>query len=307
MSRLNSLIRVYKCISLSFLGKLSLKIRSNLFKLITTYFRGCKIKVVFNSGKRLGSFLRFKDVLPLNVRSLLIYKFICSSCNSLPVIVRTDLSFDEYIVVQLKFGRKKYFFTVLYRTPSFNHNSLEFQDFLSNFEHLYSKIRTEIPFAIFFTGDFNAHSQLWWLDGDTTPEGTKIDELFTKLGLSQLISEPTNFELHKNPSCIDLVVTDQPNIILDSGTRVSLDTYCHHQIVHCKVNFRIPLLYHLREKYGILIEQIQMLLNFLDIVWNFVPNETKRFVPRNPLWITKQLKTMLNRKNRLFNNYKRRG
>ena len=33
---------------------------------------------------------------------------------------------------------------------------------------------------------------------------------------------------------------------------------------------------------------------------NFIPNETKRFVPRGPPWITK---TMLNMKNRL--NYKR--
>ena len=29
--------------------------------------------------------------------------------NSLPVIVRDDLSFEESIVVELKFGRKKYF------------------------------------------------------------------------------------------------------------------------------------------------------------------------------------------------------
>ena len=38
---------------------------------------------------------------------------------------------------------------------------------------------------------------------------------------------------------------------------------------------------------------------------NFVPKETKRFVPCDPLWITKPLKTMLNRKNRLFKNYKK--
>ena len=44
--------------------------------------------------------------------------------------------------------------------------------------------------------------------------GTDIDEL----GFSQVISGPTNFEPHKNPSCIDLLVTDQPNIILDGGT-----------------------------------------------------------------------------------------
>ena len=56
--------------------------------------------------------------------------------NSLPVIVRDDLSFDESIVVELKLGRKKFFFTVLYRTPAFYHNSPEFRDFLSNFENL---------------------------------------------------------------------------------------------------------------------------------------------------------------------------
>ena len=160
--------------------------------------------------------------------------------NSLLVIVRNDLSFDESIVVEVKFGRKKIFFTVLYRTPSCNHTSSEFQDFLSKFETLYSNIKTENPLATFFTGDFNAHSQLWWPDGNTNPEGTQIEELFSQLGLSQLISEPTNFEPHKNPSCIDLVVTDQPNIILDCGTRASLDSYCPHQIVHCTVNFRIP-------------------------------------------------------------------
>ena len=40
---------------------------------------------------------------------------------------------------------------------------------------------------------------------------------------------------------------------------------------------------------------------------NFIPNETKRFVPRNPPWTIKPLKTMLNRVNRLFNNYKRQN
>ena len=45
--------------------------------------------------------------------------------NSLPVIVRDDLSFDESIVVELKLGRKKIFFTLLYRTPAFNHNSCQ--------------------------------------------------------------------------------------------------------------------------------------------------------------------------------------
>ena len=57
--------------------------------------------------------------------------------NSLPVNVRRDLSFEESIVVELKFGRKKVFFTVLYRSPSLNHASPEFQTFLLNFKNLF--------------------------------------------------------------------------------------------------------------------------------------------------------------------------
>ena len=253
--------------------------------------------------------------------------------NSLPVIVRNDLSFDESIVTEIKFGRKKIFFTTLYRSPAFNHTSSKIQVFLSNFKSLHSKIQGENPFATFFIGDFNAHSQSWWPDGDTTPEGIEIENLFTSLGLSQIISEPTNFEPNKNPSCIDLIATDQPNLILDCGTRASLDTFCHHQIIYCEINLRIPppppferKIWHFNRANRAAIKRSMTTFpwlqhlnintdpnwqvktfteKFLNIMSNFISNETKRFVPRDPPWITKPLKTMLNRKNRLFKNYKR--
>ena len=154
----------------------------------------------------------------------------------------------------------------------------------------------------------------------------------SSLGLSQVISEPTNFEPNKNPSCIDLVFTDQPNLILGSGTRASLDPYCHHQIIYCKVNFKIPpppldrKNWHFNTANLVAIkrsmtnfpwlEQLNLNMDtnwqvktfteiFLNIMSNYIPNETKRFVPRDPPWITKPIKTMLNRKNRLFKNYKK--
>ena len=40
---------------------------------------------------------------------------------------------------------------------------------------------------------------------------------------------------------------------------------------------------------------------------NFIPNKTSRIILRDPPWITKPSKTMLNRKNRFFKNYKRHG
>ena len=76
----------------------------------------------------------------------------------------------------------------------------------------------------------------WVAYGDETPEDWEPEDIFTSLGLSQVISEPTNFDpVKKKPSCIELIVTDQPNIILDSGTRASLDPFCYDQIIYCKV------------------------------------------------------------------------
>ena len=119
--------------------------------------------------------------------------------DTLPIKVREDLSFDESIVVELNFGGKNIFFTVLYRSTAFNHTSGEFANILSNVINLYYKIKSENPYVT-FAGDFNAHSQLWWPDSNTTTEGSEIDNLFSYLGLPQVISETTNFEPNKSPT-----------------------------------------------------------------------------------------------------------
>ena len=244
--------------------------------------------------------------------------------TSLPLKRREDLSFDESIVVELNFGRKKIFFTVLYRSPSVKCNSPAFNDFLENFKSLHTNILSEKPYAIFYTGDFNGHSKFWWPQGDTTPEGKSIEEAFSALNLSQVISEPTNFTPNKNPSCIDLLVTDQPNLILDSGTRPSLDPKCHHQIVYGKINLKVPppppterKIWHYNKANTNAIKismkhfpwaqhfrlnpdpnwQVKSFTEiFLNIMSNFIPNEVKKSVPRDPPWIDKNLKQMLKKK-----------
>ena len=125
------------------------------------------------------------------------------------------------------------FFTVLYRSPSHKYGSPDVDNFFINFKTLYSKIESENPYATIFTGDFNGHSQSWWPNGDTNTEGRDIDDLLTSLNLTQICNEPTNFQPGKRPSCIDLIVTDQPNLVLESGTRPSLDPHCPRQIIHC--------------------------------------------------------------------------
>ena len=44
----------------------------------------------------------------------------------------------------------------------------------------------------------------------------------------------------ENPSsCIDLIFTSQPNLVMDAGIHLSLRASCHHQIVYAKFNLKI--------------------------------------------------------------------
>ena len=152
----------------------------------------------------------------------------------------------------------------------------------------------------FFAGDFNAHSQSWYPDGDTNAEGVELDSMFTDLNLTQLISEATHFFRDDcKPSCIDLIITDQPSLVLDKTVK--------HQIIFCKINFKIPPLpkyvrkiWHFNRAKEDLIKraisafpweslqryhdpnkQVDMLnKTILNIMSNFVPNKVTTICPR---------------------------
>ena len=57
-------------------------------------------------------------------------------------------------------------------------------------------------------------------------------------GFHQLISQATDL-LQQTSSCIDLIITDQPNLIIDGGVHPSLNSNCHRQTTYCKINLNI--------------------------------------------------------------------
>ena len=153
-----------------------------------------------------------------------------------------------------------------------------------------------------------------------------LDDLSTSSNYSQLINEPTNFEPHKNPSCIDLIFTTQPNLVLDSGVLPSLSETCHHQIIFTKINFQIFLpppyrreIWHFKQAQtncirksierfdweGALMnldvnQQVYLFTDtLLNIFTNFIPHETITCSEKDPPWITKEIKLALHHKNRL--------
>ena len=68
-------------IVLPYLGTLS----SNLKQKLRTCFKNslpqCNIKIILKSTNRLSSLFRFKDVIPKELQSHLVYKFSCGNCN----------------------------------------------------------------------------------------------------------------------------------------------------------------------------------------------------------------------------------
>ena len=68
-------------ISLEYLGNQSLLIKKSLQKVINQQIPFCKINVVFSSNNKLKSFFSFKDKIPNNLKSRVLYKFKCSNCN----------------------------------------------------------------------------------------------------------------------------------------------------------------------------------------------------------------------------------
>ena len=68
--------------SLPYLGPDSFHLKKRLSKVISTYYPQCKLKLVFKCSNRLRNCFVFKDRIPFNVRSHLLYRYSCSSCNS---------------------------------------------------------------------------------------------------------------------------------------------------------------------------------------------------------------------------------
>ena len=147
-------------------------------------------------------------------------------------------------------------------------------------------------------GDFNAKSKTWWTHDITTNEGVQIEPWTSTYSLHQHVS-----------SCIDLIFTDQPNLVVDSGVYPSLHPNWHHQITYCKFNLFIeyspPYERQVWDYKHVDTNSIKKLLNLvnwdhlfqnknvneqvatlnniiLTIFSNFVPNEILIFDDRDP-------------------------
>ena len=151
---------------------------------------------------------------------------------------RKDLeTLQEMVVTAIMIARKKILFTTIYRSPS--QNSEQFENFINKLQIALNRMQSERPHSLILTGDFNCRSTQWWAQDVENLEGTALDELIETNSLHQLIDTPTNIR-NEGMSCIDLIITDQPNLFVESGVNPSLDEHCQHQIICGKLGVSIP-------------------------------------------------------------------
>ena len=118
-------------------------------------------------------------------------------------------------------------------------SSDDFVLFMQRLELLLDYMRDEKPHCIIFTGDFNCRSQQWCSGDIENDEGVALDEFIESNSLTQLIDQPTQI-MNDSRSCIDLIITDQPNILVDYGVHPSLYKTCRHEIMYGKINLSVP-------------------------------------------------------------------
>ena len=68
-------------LSLPFLGNMSLKMKKNLNKIIKENIPNCKFRIIFSSKRRIRNYFQFKDKIPYDLQSHLVYKIMCDKCN----------------------------------------------------------------------------------------------------------------------------------------------------------------------------------------------------------------------------------
>ena len=139
---------------------------------------------------------------------------------------------QETVLYELDVSRKKVFFVAVYRNPS--QKSEQFENFIDNLQILVNRLQMERPHLLIITGDFNCRTSLWRTNDAKSPEGVTLDKIIEGNNLYQLFDEPTTICV-TIISCVDVIITDQPNLFVESGVRPSLDDNCQHQIIYGKL------------------------------------------------------------------------
>ena len=241
------------------------------------------------------------------------------------------MTLDECLVCEIQTGSKRFFITVLYRSPS---QSIEqFSLFKQRWEETIININDCSPTIAMHIEDFNAKNLKWWNGDSTNLQGTELAELATHYSLNQVIDGPAHI-LPNSASCTDLIFTTETIFFIDSGVLHLLFPRPHHQLIFPKVSFTtfFPPVYKRRiwdfSKANVnairqavncvewdrafnglnIDERVKFLTKcVLNVFYNFVPNKIITVRSKDTLWMTPEIKRMVLKKEKIYRRYVKHG
>ena len=140
---------------------------------------------------------------------------------------RLDLEINglELVWVEYHLNSKKHLIGCCYRPPG--QSAAEIELFINN---LYTSLNLSYMdnfSSIMLLGDFNDRCRSWDLPHTDSELGNKLLNLTKSLNFSQLIRDAT-----RGPNILDLIFTDSPSFVLDSGV-LSPHFDIDHDVIHC--------------------------------------------------------------------------
>lgn len=151
---------------------------------------------------------------------------------------RRDLEDKNFEVmwIEIKVNHKSTIIGSCYRSPS---QTLLIRDqYFSYMDNVIERILNTNVDSIYFGGDFNSRSKMWWIDDINSPEGNKLYDMMVKHSLSQLINEPTRVT-PTSKSCLDLVFTSTPGYVISASPQSPILGSDHSKLI-VSVGLDIP-------------------------------------------------------------------
>ena len=250
--------------------------------------------------------------------------------KSLPVKRRNDLEENnlELLLLELTSQQKRFILGCCYRPPGTN--ARDAQIFIDTFQIVVNNIIFDAPESLFLLGDFNDKCILWDDEHTGSELGRKLHNLVLTNNLFQIIQEPTHLTPH-NISTLDLILTDSPGYILDSGIGAPLgDPY--HCLIFCRIRVQTPkqncykrdIWEYKHGNYEGLNESLSTApwdamdiydeideaahyfkSLFLQTCKDFIPTKRITVRPRDEHWITNDVRRSFRKRNRAHKRWKR--
>ena len=131
-------------------------------------------------------------------------------------------------------------------------------------------------------------------------------------------------------SCIDIIFTYQPSLLVDCGVHPTLHENCHHQITYCKLNLNIvypppyerlvwdfkranvnavtTAINQVEWKFLFSCKNVHQQVNIFNktiitIFSNLTPNKLVTFDDKDPSWMTEKLKGKIKWKQKVYRDY----